>query len=392
MIEELGSLPAYHSGELPMLTIESVFVPHTFSVCQSKGCMLLPSRRSKIIGCKSAGFTLVELLVVITIIAILIALLLPAVQAAREAARRMHCSNNLKQLGLAMHDFHNANGCLPSGGWGWYNWAPHPDRGVGLEQPGGFLYSLLPYLEQQGLYELGAGVGAMNSTDPRLLAGNKQRLSTPLSVLYCPTRRQALAFPAPSGTWMASPTLSSTLDVLGRTDYAANGGENYVGFGSGPTSLAAGSDGSYFTPAFAKDHGGACTGVIHSHTQYKFVDITDGLSNTLMIGEKSVIPDCYVSGLTLGDDQGAFISDERDSYRAAAWDCEPNCTTANCMFPRPDIPGDDNTYGFGSAHTEGLFFVLCDGSVRFINYNITEMVWRRLANRKDDVPIDTRDF
>ena len=339
------------------------------------------------------GFTLVELLVVITIIAILIALLLPAVQVAREAARRAQCSNQIKQLGLAMQSFHEAHGCLPSGGWGYYNWAPHPDRGVGLDQPGGFMYSLLPYLEQQGLYDLGSGVGAMNSTDPRLLAGNKQRLSTPLSVLYCPTRRPPLAYPAPVGTWMASPTLSNPLDVLGRTDYAGNGGEIYVGFGPGPGSLASGSDGSYFTPAFAKDHGAACTGIVHCHTQYTFADITDGLSNTFMIGEKSVDPDMYTGALTLGDDQGPFIADERDSYRAAAWDIVvPPNTTGNAIPPAPDTPGMDNTFGFGSAHSEGLNFVLCDGSVRFISYNISEMVYRHLANRKDDVPIDPQQF
>ena len=105
------------------------------------------------------GFTLVELLVVITIIGILIALLLPAVQAVREAARRVECSNHIKQLALAMHSFHESQGAFPSGGWG-YTWAPHPDRGLGIEQPGGWAYSLLPFYEQQALFDLGSGVGA----------------------------------------------------------------------------------------------------------------------------------------------------------------------------------------------------------------------------------------
>jgi prepilin-type N-terminal cleavage/methylation domain-containing protein len=334
---------------------------------------------------KLAGFTLVELLVVVTIIAILIALLLPAVQAAREAARRLQCSNNLKQLSLAMHDFHRANNFLPSGGWG-YVWAPHPDRGIEVAQPGGWAYSLLSYCDQQALYELGSGVGR-NVDNTVLKAANKVRLQTPVSSFFCPTRRAPIAYPAPSGTWMATPYLCATLDVLGRIDYAANGGENFVWFGSGPSNLAGGDDGSYFTSAFAQNAKN-CTGVIFCHTRYTFTDVSDGLANTLMIGEKSVDPDMYVSGLTLGDDQGPFVADERDSYRAAAWDKEPNALSANYMPPGPDTPGVDNTFGFGSSHANGLYFAFCDASVRLIDYAVSERVFRRMANRQDGNPVD----
>ncbi len=117
------------------------------------------SQKSSIIHPKVQAFTLVELLVVITIIGILISLLLPAVQSAREAARRLQCSNNLKQFGLAALNHEEANGFLPSSGWGW-TWVGDPDRGFGARQPGGWIYNLLPYLEQETLHSLGAGKSA----------------------------------------------------------------------------------------------------------------------------------------------------------------------------------------------------------------------------------------
>src|SRR5512136_1509047 len=104
-----------------------------------------------IVQSKRTGFTLVELLVVITIIGILVALLLPAIQAAREAARRLQCTNNLKQIGLAALRHEQAWGFYPSGGWA-VNWTGDPLRGFGREQPGGWIYNLLPYLEQEALW------------------------------------------------------------------------------------------------------------------------------------------------------------------------------------------------------------------------------------------------
>ena len=122
---------------------------------------------------------------------------------------------------------------------------------TGVDQPGSFIYSLLPYLEQQPLYDLGSGVGPL--VDNAVLENaNILRLSTPLSVLFCPSRREPIAYPAPVGTWMASPKLCTPLTVLGRTDYAASGGEDWVTFGPGPADLLSGSNGSYFTTAFVQ--------------------------------------------------------------------------------------------------------------------------------------------
>ena len=147
---------------------------------------------------------------------------------------------------------------------------------------------------------------------------NNLRLSTPLSVSFAPPAANRSPTPAPVGTWMASPKLCTPLTVLGRTDYAASGGEDWVTFGPGPADLLSGSNGSYFTTAFVASTAGICTGVVIVHHRYKFTDIEDGLSNTFMLGEKAVNPDMYTSGLSYGDDQGPFISDERDSYRAAS--------------------------------------------------------------------------
>ena len=158
------------------------------------------------------GFTLVELLVVIAIIGILIALLLPAIQAAREAARRLECKNHLKQISLSLLNFNEAQKRFPSGGYG-YMWAPHPDRGMGLMQPGGWIYSMLPFMEHKALTQLGAGVGKDNMTDPRLLNGNVKLLKTPLGVLHCPTRRAPILYPTPTSSgFLHQPLLCGPLD------------------------------------------------------------------------------------------------------------------------------------------------------------------------------------
>ena len=132
------------------------------------------------------AFTLVELLVVIAIIGILVSLLLPAVQSAREAARRSQCLNNLKQLGLGMLNHESAHQFFPSGGWGWY-WVGDPDRGTGAEQPGGWVYALLPYIEEGPLYDDGAD-GQPDLLTPQQLAGSARRIQTPLPGHQCPSR------------------------------------------------------------------------------------------------------------------------------------------------------------------------------------------------------------
>jgi len=138
---------------------------------------------------RKAGFTLIELLVVIAIIAILIGLLLPAVQKVREAASRLQCTNNLKQISLGVHSHHDVYNRFPSGGWGWY-WVGVAGRGTGKDQPGGWVYSMLPFVEQKALFDLG---GASGSAADR--AGNSKRCETTVGIYNCPTRRDCGPLP-----------------------------------------------------------------------------------------------------------------------------------------------------------------------------------------------------
>ncbi|MCC6124277.1 MAG: DUF1559 domain-containing protein [Pirellulales bacterium] len=319
------------------------------------------------------GFTLVELLVVIAIIGILIALLLPAIQAAREAARRMECQNHLKQIGLATLAFVDSQKKFPSGGYGYW-WAPHPDRGLGINQTGSWMFSILPFMEAKGMTKYGVGVGMNNMTDTRLLQGNKMLLESPLSTLYCPTRRAPLAYSVAGSTinFIHTPKICATLTVSARTDYAGNSGDViYSTFGSGPSGLP--------PTGYSFPDPKNCSGVIFVHCQFKLVDILDGTSKTYLAAEKFINPDLIGSCRDLGDDQGPYVADERDTVRWGSW----SPSSADYLAPRRDRSGYDGSWTFGSAHSTTFNAVLCDGSVHAINYEISEKNHRRLCDRKD---------
>jgi prepilin-type N-terminal cleavage/methylation domain-containing protein len=336
-----------------------------------------------------SGFTLVELLVVITIIAILIALLLPAVQAAREASRRMKCQNNLKQLALGCLTHENATGRLPTNGWG-FLWTGDPDRGNDWRQPGSWLYNVLPYIDNSNLHDLGLGAGTWNSADK--IAANGQRSTASLELFYCPTRRPATPLPFDTnGSARRNATIPS---AAGHNDYAANGGTNYsvVWWGSyggsgeeGPTTpdVVEGPPTQMTSTGKAafRSAAGTSNGVVYCGSMIRMADITDGASSTYLVGEKYIDPDYYVTAEDKGDSGDPFQGDNEDNVRWGSVD----------MIPRPDTPGVGiwNMGPFGSAHAEGFFMAFCDGSVQFISFDIDSTLHGNLCNRMDGAPIDT---
>jgi prepilin-type N-terminal cleavage/methylation domain-containing protein/prepilin-type processing-associated H-X9-DG protein len=389
------------------------------------------------------GFTLIELLVVIAIIGVLISLLLPAVQKVREAANRTKCANNLKQIGLAIHNFHDTYGAFPNNGHAWDTGISYDATGAPHNfkyQQAGWGYQILPFMEQDNLYATSDMMDANGNTvrDPKL-AVNVTKLGpngdhagdtayagtlngsvaiwgdfgtgvvstgtwgavkrTPVPTYYCPSRRAAQAY-----------------NGMGLNDYASvapaqvpmfrNSAGQYI---EDTSNLISGGnqalpDGSYNWSFGGQDYWnyGMEHGVIArgnnwpDHPRHTFASIMDGSSNTMMIGEKFLPINCYGGGC-YSDDTGPFEGHDEDTIRSSAsrQTCDYGLNGVPCLplaNPARDVNLDvGGNWGtgwatqtqFGSAHPAGINAVFADGSVHNIKYGVDPEIFNAIGNIND---------
>ena len=323
------------------------------------------------------AFTLVELLVVIAIIGILVGLLLPAVQAAREAARRMQCSNNVKQLGLAFHNYENTFRNFPLN----FAWRSRPGLGAGgpaISDTGkSWLQMVLPYIEQNNLFNqidfsvglrLTGGIAGPTANIQR----NRDVAQTPIPTFLCPSDGQH-----ENGRMNRRSDAPPGLDTFAVTNYKACAGRNWAyGIYNHPNTLGGRNGGN-------ADGLNAGNGVLSSNQENtnpitRMRDVTDGTSNTFFIGEALPILSQWT------------------------WWYNPNAATATTAIPlnfalrrRPPyntcgLPAGNfarladcdwgNNYSFNSRHTGGGNFGLGDGSVRFVSDGVDTEVYRGSAS------------
>lgn len=340
----------------------------SFPFNRLEGQMSQRSNPRNLSGSRTRGFTLIELLVVIAIIAVLIALLLPAVQQAREAARRTQCKNNLKQIGLAIHNYHDTFGVFPFGTThdGGDNLVA-TDEAAASNASWGWGASILPQIDQSTLFNaLGVNTNTLDvvlraaTTTPAI----QQLIYTKLAAYRCPSD--------------TAPDLN-TWRVNYNTYYGGSGvnGRSSPGGGFLATSNYVASHGTLWTLPYQQyTLGQDPYGVFYTDSKLSFRDITDGSSNTIFIGERNWKNKAAVwagtRNVTGHGDWGLRMTEASPSYPQNYWAPDPATSSS--------IAGDS----FSSAHVGGAQYLFGDGTVRFvsdnINYDTTQIILGSTTN------------
>jgi prepilin-type N-terminal cleavage/methylation domain-containing protein len=319
------------------------------------------------------GFTLIELLVVIAIIAILVALLLPAVQQAREAARRSTCKNNLKQLGVAMHNYHDVHNCFPTGCiFGDYN-TSYP----GVANKTTWMVHILPYMEMNNLYD---------KIDFSLRSDNGLYDQYKVKAINIPSYR----CPSDPGTKQ-----TTNQPNYAPTSYAACIAETVRLYGDGGSTATAGVHGTYIAGNgdWAKMvlNNKSEEGVFATNSRCNFKDIVDGTSNTLAVSECLVgAPVVTDPGSSNAQMQTCTAGTTNSPIRGYSWFFG---TPATWCFTTTRTPNFDDmdcqkfevyvNMAARSQHRGGVQATMADGSVRFITENINLTTWQDLGHRRD---------